>query len=119
MVSGNVEEFDLIVVGGGPAGSTLSSFVAMQEHKVLLLERERFPRYQIGESLLPATIHGICVMLGVGEELKNANFTLKRGGTFRWGNNPKPWTFEFGISALMAGPTSYAYQVERSKFDHI
>lgn len=119
MVSGNDEEFDLIVVGGGPGGSTLSSFVAMQEHKVLLLERERFPRYQIGESLLPATIHGICVMLGVSEELKKANFTLKKGGTFRWGNNPKPWTFEFGISPLMAGPTSYAYQVERSKFDNI
>src|ERR1044071_1670081 len=101
MGSGKDEEFDLIVIGGGPAGSTVSSFVAMQEHKVLLLERERFPRYQIGESLLPATVHGICVMLGVSEEMKKANFTLKKGGTFRWGSNPEPWTFEFGISTLM------------------
>lgn len=106
-------------MGGGPAGATLSAFVAMQNRKVVLLERERFPRYQIGESLLPATVHGICMMLGVSQELKNANFTRKLGGTFRWGRNPKPWTFSFGSSSLMAGSTSYAYQVERSKFDHI
>lgn len=110
---------DLVVVGGGPGGSTLATFVAMQGWKVVLLERERFPRYQIGESLLPATVHGICVMLGVSEELKKANFTRKLGGTFRWGINPKPWTFSFGSSPLMAGATSYAYQVERSKFDHL
>jgi halogenation protein CepH len=112
------EKFDLIVVGGGPSGSTVATFVAMQGHKVLLLERERFPRYQIGESLLPATIHGICVMLGVSDELKNAKFMLKRGGTFRWGKQPKPWTFTFG-STVFPGPTGFAYQVERSKFDSI
>src|SRR6185369_8738502 len=119
MNSKDCEQVDLIVVGGGPAGATLSTFVAMQDRKVVLLERERFPRYQIGESLLPATVHGICVMLGVSQELKDASFTRKLGGTFRWGRNPKPWTFSFGSSSLMAGSTSYAYQVERSKFDHI
>jgi halogenation protein CepH len=84
----NYEIFDLIVIGGGPAGSTLAAFVAMQGHRVLLLERERFPRYQIGESLLPATIHGIGVMLGVRDELEQAGFTRKLGGVFRWGLNP-------------------------------
>ena len=113
------EQVDLVVVGGGPAGATLSTFTAMQAWKVVLLERERFPRYQIGESLLPATVHGICPMLGVSEELKKANFTRKLGGTFRWGRNPKPWTFAFGSSSLMAGSRSYAYQVERAKFDQI
>jgi FAD-dependent halogenase len=115
----NGQNVDLIVVGGGPAGSTAASFVAMQRRRVLLLEREHFPRYQIGESLLPSTIHGICLMLGVGEEVKNAGFMLKRGGTFRWGRNPEPWTFAFALSPTMAGPTSYAYQVERMKFDNI
>jgi len=115
---GYSEPFDLIVVGGGPGGATLAAFVAMQGHKVLLLERERFPRYQIGESLLPATIHGICVMLGVSEDLKKANFMIKKGGTFRWGKDAVPWTFNFG-SAVLPGPISYAYQVERSKFDAI
>jgi halogenation protein CepH len=115
----SAENFDLIVVGGGPGGATLSTFVAMQNHRVLLLEKERFPRYQIGESLLPATVHGICVMLRVSEELKQANFTKKLGGVFRWGKNAEPWSFNFGDSRLMAGPKQFAYQVERSKFDEI
>ncbi|MFF4134472.1 tryptophan 7-halogenase [Streptomyces mirabilis] len=113
------EEFDVVVVGGGPSGSTVASFVAMQGHRVLLLEKESFPRYQIGESLLPATVHGICGLLGVSEEIERAGFMRKHGGTFRWGSSPEPWSFAFAISPRMAGPTSHAYQVERMKFDDI
>jgi halogenation protein CepH len=113
------EEFDVVVVGGGPGGSTLATLVAMQGHRVVILEKESFPRYQIGESLLPSTIHGVCRMTGVADELAKAGFTLKRGGTLRWGANPEPWTFAFSVSQKMAGPTSFAYQVERSKFDKI
>lgn len=113
------EQFDVVVVGGGPAGSTVATLVAKQGHRVLILEREEFPRYQIGESLLPATIHGICELLGVGEEIRAAGFTVKRGGTFRWGANPEPWTFNFALSSRMAGPSSYAFQVERMRFDDI
>jgi len=91
----------------------------MRGHRVVLLEKEKFPRYQIGESLLPSTIHGICLLTGVADELARAGFTRKRGGTFRWGANPEPWTFAFSVSPKMAGETSYAYQVERSKFDQI
>jgi halogenation protein CepH len=119
MVSTEPTQFDVVVVGGGPSGSTVASFVAMQGHKVLLLEKETFPRYQIGESLLPSTVHGICRLLGVSDELERAKFTRKRGGTFRWGANPDPWTFSFAVSEKMAGPTSFAYQVERMKFDDI
>ncbi|WP_425314639.1 tryptophan 7-halogenase [Streptomyces bicolor] len=113
------EEFDVVVVGGGPAGSTLAALVAMQGHRVLVLEKEFFPRHQIGESLLPSTVHGVCRMTGVAEELAKAGFPRKRGGTFRWGANPEPWTFSFSVSPRMSGPTSYAYQVERSRFDEI
>ncbi|GAA4534941.1 tryptophan 7-halogenase [Amycolatopsis samaneae] len=113
------EEFDVAVVGGGPAGSTLATLVAMRGHRVLLLEKETFPRYQIGESLLPSTVHGICHLLGVDGELADAGFPRKRGGTFRWGANPAPWNFAFSVSSKVAGPTSFAYQVERSKFDNI
>ena len=112
-----VEQFDLIVVGGGPGGSTVSTLVAQQGRRVLVLERERFPRHRIGESLLPATIHGICPILGVLEEVESAGFTRKRGGTFLWGKSKTPWTFDFSVN-----PNSrmgYAYQVERSKFDDI
>ncbi|MBF9129481.1 tryptophan 7-halogenase [Plantactinospora sp. S1510] len=113
------EEFDVVVVGGGPGGSTLSTLVAMQGHRILLLEKETFPRYQIGESLLPSTVHGICRMLGVTEELAAAGFPKKKGGTFRWGANPTPWNFAFSVSPKIAGPTSFAYQVKRSEFDKI
>ncbi|MEU7874956.1 tryptophan 7-halogenase [Dactylosporangium sp. NPDC049140] len=113
------EEFDVIVVGGGPAGSTLSSLVTMRGGRVLLLEKEVFPRYQIGESLLPSTVHGVCRMVGVTDELAKAGFPVKRGGTFRWGARPEPWTFSFAVSPRVASPTSYAYQVERAKFDKI
>jgi halogenation protein CepH len=119
MNTDGINEADVVVVGGGPGGSTLATMVAMRGHRVVLLEKEKFPRYQIGESLLPATIHGICLLTGVADELAKAGFTRKRGGTFRWGANPEPWTFAFSVSPKMAGETSYAYQVERSKFDQI
>ncbi|RSM55262.1 tryptophan halogenase [Amycolatopsis sp. WAC 01376] len=115
----SVEEFDVVVAGGGPGGSTVASLVAMQGHRVLLLEKEAFPRYQIGESLLPSTVHGICRMLGVTDELAAAGFPVKRGGTFRWGARPEPWTFHFSVSPRITGPTSFAYQVERARFDEI
>ncbi|WP_394845030.1 tryptophan 7-halogenase [Pendulispora brunnea] len=114
------KEYDLIVIGGGPGGSTAASFVAMAGHRVLLLEREWFPRHQIGESLLPVTIHGICRLLGVDEEIERANFTRKQGGTFRWGKDQEPWTFSFANTWLLSGQgADYAFQVERSRFDEI
>jgi FAD-dependent halogenase len=119
MAKDTAEEFDVVVVGGGPAGATLAALVAMQGHQVLVLEKETFPRYQIGESLLPSTIHGICQLTGAAGELAKAGFMRKRGGTFKWGANPEPWTFSFSVSPRMSGPTSFAYQVERSKFDEI
>jgi FAD-dependent halogenase len=113
------DTYDLVVVGGGPAGSTVATLVAKRGHRVLLLEKDVFPRHQIGESLLPATIHGICPLLGVSKEIEAANFMRKQGGTFRWGKKTEPWTFSFSMSSQIQGPTSFAFQVERSKFDDI
>lgn len=114
-----VEDFDVVVIGGGPGGSTAATMLAMQNNRVLLLEKDKFPRYQIGESLLPATIHGICKILGLSEELKKAGFVRKLGGTFRWGTNPTPWTFSFSTASTISAPKAYAYQVERFKFDNM
>lgn len=119
MSTKGVEHADVVVIGGGPGGSTLATLVAMQGHHVVVLEKEKFPRWQIGESLLPSTVHGVCRLTGVADQLAQAGFTVKRGGTQRWGANPEPWTFSFSVSPKMNGQTSYAYQVERSKFDKI
>ena len=114
-----VETADVVVVGGGPGGSTVATLLAKAGRRVVLLDKERFPRYQIGESLLPSTIHGVCRLLGVDEKIKAAGFMHKRGGSFRWGTNPVPWNFLFAISPEFAGQSSYAYQVDRMTFDNI
>src|SRR5260370_13110825 len=111
MSPAGAESADVVVVGGGPGGSTLASLVAMQGHQVVVLEKERFPRYQIGESLLPSTIHGICRLIGVSDELAKAGFMRKRGGTFKWGDNPEPWTFSFSISPQTTRASPFAYPV--------
>ncbi len=111
--------YDLIVVGGGPGGATVSTLVAKQGFRVLLLEKELFPRHQVGESLLPATVQGICSLLGVKDEVDAAGFMPKKGGTFIWGKSTKPWQFYFETPEEGELPKSKAYQVERAKFDSI
>jgi halogenation protein CepH len=114
----SVEEFDVVVAGGGPAGSTVATLVALRGHRVLLLDREVFPRFQTGESLLPATVHGVCRLLGVTDDLA-AEFRVKSGGTFRWGAGPQPWAFSFADSPRLTATTAFAYQAERRRFDEI
>ncbi|WP_019435822.1 tryptophan 7-halogenase [Streptomyces sp. AA0539] len=118
MALSSTDEYDLVVIGGGPAGSSLATCVARDGHRVLLLEKERFPRYQIGESLLPATVRGICHFLGVSEDLARAGFVEKYGGYFKWGAGEKPWVLDFTKVPGM-GEGVPAYQVERMKFDDI
>ena len=120
------EGFDVIVVGGGPAGSTVSTLMAQKGHRVLLLEKEKFPRYQIGESLLPATIEGICCLLGVRDEVVSYGFYPKNGGTFIWGKTSEPWSFRFDSSDIQPvlddiykNKEAKAFQVKRADFDNI
>lgn len=119
MTKEKTEQFDVVVVGGGPAGSTVAAVTALRGRRTLVLESALFPRYQIGESLLPSTVHGVCRLIGAADAVANADFVRKRGGTFKWGSNPDPWTFAFSVSPRMAGPTAFSYQVERDKFDKI
>lgn len=111
------KNYDVIVIGGGPGGSTVASFIAMQKNKVLLLERESFPRHQIGESLLPATVHGICTLLQIRDKVLNAGFVVKPGASFIWGRNPEMWGFKFRRTSAVPEQLGYSLQVERSKFD--
>jgi FAD-dependent halogenase len=113
------EQFDLIVIGGGPGGSTVSTLVAMAGHKVLLLEREQHPRYQVGESTLPYTL-GISKILGVDRQLAEAGFTKKLGGEWRWGTKGTVVGVDFrDVIPQPLIDDAYAYQVERSRFDAI
>src|SRR5882757_1469213 len=70
------DKYDVIVIGAGPAGSTSSALLAQMGHRVLVLEREKFPRYHIGESLLPFTYQPL-QRLGLVEKMRTSAFVKK------------------------------------------
>src|SRR5262245_8240839 len=85
--------WDVVVIGAGPAGSSAATLLARQGHRVLVLEKERFPRYHIGESLIPGCLR-VLDALGVREDVERAGFTVKRGVTFWWGVD-REWSISF------------------------
>ncbi|MCY3733815.1 MAG: tryptophan 7-halogenase, partial [Chloroflexi bacterium] len=105
----------VIVIGGGPGGSTAATLLARQGFDVTIFEREVFPREHVGESLLPASIP-ILENLGVIDEIQAAGFTPKYGATMVWGRNPEPWSWHF---AETNASYPHAYQVWRPTFDQI
>ncbi|PYL37547.1 MAG: alkylhalidase, partial [Verrucomicrobia bacterium] len=104
---------DIIVIGGGPAGSTAATLLARHGHSVLLLERERFPREHVGESLLPFC-YSLLKNLGVIEEMKK-NFVRKPGVRFidRDGTTSTTWCFDH----IIKNETYLSFQVIRADFD--
>jgi halogenation protein CepH len=106
---------DVVVVGGGPAGSVVSTMLADAGHRVTVLERERFPRYHIGESLLSATLP-ILDAIGATPLVERHGFLHKPGGTFQWGRQREPWSFWFREDP---GGRPYAFQVVRAEFDKL
>lgn len=106
---------DVVVIGGGPAGSTVAALLSARGHRVTLLEKARHPRFHIGESLLPANLR-IFELLGVADQVRAIGME-KRGAEF-----VSPWhahrqTFEFADAWDKSMPA--AYQVRRSEFDLI
>jgi 2-polyprenyl-6-methoxyphenol hydroxylase-like FAD-dependent oxidoreductase len=67
---------DVVVIGGGPSGSTCATLIAQQGRRVQLFEREFFPRFHIGESLIPDTYH-VIKRLGMLEKMKGSHFVKK------------------------------------------
>ena len=67
---------DVVVIGGGPAGSTASALIAQQGYRVELFERERFPRFHIGESLIPET-YWVFERLNMLDKMKRSAFVKK------------------------------------------
>ena len=108
-------ECDVLVVGGGPAGSTTAAFLARRGHRVALLERDRHPRFHIGESLLPANMP-ILERLGVLDAVREIG-VLKLGADFPAEDCRGYNVFRF--SRALGDTPPYAFQVKREEFDEL
>ena len=113
--SGEIAQCDVLIIGGGPAGSTAATLLARKNYRVTLVEKAHHPRFHIGESLLPANLP-LLEKLGVADEVRAI-------GMEKWGAEfMSPWhehkqVFQFGDAMDKSMP--YAYQVERAGFDEI
>ncbi|HWD40976.1 MAG TPA: NAD(P)/FAD-dependent oxidoreductase [Fimbriimonas sp.] len=124
------DQYDVAIIGGGPAGSTTGTFLRKYapETRVVILEREKFPRDHVGESQLPGISH-ILNEMGVWDKVEAANFPVKIGGTYKWGKTAELWDFDFmPVHLIKPEPRpgkfvgqrrNLAFQVDRSIYDEI
>ena len=108
-------DFDVIIAGGGPAGSVTAGFLRKRGRRVLVLERETFPRFHIGESLLHFSGE-VWTELGVMEQLTE-RFLHKPGARFIHNESGAHFTYPF--SGAVRGDWSHAFQVPRAEFDEL
>lgn len=108
--------YDVVIIGGGPGGSSSACYLRQAGCSVLLLEKEHFPRFHIGESLLPYN-QIIFDEIGIQPKLKAAGFLDKYGAQFILGNGSKGTKFVFKEGKFNKVPQ--AIQVERAPFDDI
>jgi flavin-dependent dehydrogenase len=107
-------DVEVLIIGAGPAGALAAALLCRQGVRVLVLEREQFPRFSIGESLLPQSMEYLdqAGMLGAVER---AGFQIKKGAAFGRGEQ---YT-EFDFRDKFSDGWSYTYQVPRARFDHL
>src|SRR5262245_206413 len=103
----------VLVIGGGPAGSTASTLLARSGIDTVLFERDLFPRYHIGESLVPACLP-LLESIGARDLVAAQGFVPKAGVIFKWG--VEDWKYEFGS---LSGKYITTWQVERAAFDEV
>ncbi|HUJ09682.1 MAG TPA: NAD(P)/FAD-dependent oxidoreductase [Verrucomicrobiae bacterium] len=108
--------YDTIVIGGGPGGSTAGAFLAKAGRRVLILEKEVFPRFHIGESLLPFG-NDVLKESGAWPKIEAAGFQPKHGAEFFVGNGSRWQRFWFA-RGLVPG-YGQTFQVERARFDEV
>ena len=104
--------WDVIVAGAGPGGSASAALLAKKGFRVLVLEKDEFPRFHIGESLLPASE---LVQSELGVDIDPEVFLFKRGAQFLCEASGRHKAFDF--AEALPGPQRYAWQVERARFD--
>ena len=107
---------DAIVIGGGPGGSAAAIRLAQMGHRVTLCETARFPRFHVGESLVPG-VNDLLDDLGLDEKIERAGFQVKRGGNL---TSPSGRYVQFHLSLIRDQIRKpYTFQVLRSAFDQI
>src|SRR5262245_22419747 len=111
-----IENPDVIVIGGGPAGSTTSTLIAQRGYKVQLFERMQFPRFHIGESLIPET-YWVLGRLGMLEKMRASHFVKKYSVQFV--NSKGKLSAPFYFWDNKPHECSQTWQVERSEFDQM
>ncbi len=117
MVKPASPDYDVIIIGGGPAGASTGALLAGYGHRVLILEREKFPRYHVGESLIPFTF-GPLERLGLVERMKASHFQKKYSVMFVQpdGKRSQPFYFHTRYDINTVAQT---WQVLRSEFDEM
>jgi len=94
---------DVLIVGGGPAGATAASWLARAGRKVILIERDRFPRFHIGESLL-ASVNEVLDAIGAADVVRAAGFPKKWGASFLTSDGSVDRFADFALASSVPQP---------------